>query len=436
MEPLQNGNETSPLQHLLIGAGALIVVVLTVVGAIFLAMQDLPQEDEATPTAAVSLSPTASVVNPTTPAPTPPTFTPTATVADTETPVPAATFTDTPEPPPVETTQVPPTETPVDTVDTPTATNTSETPPTSTPVPSPPTATATPAELTNCGTPPPPGWNVAYTVQENEDLESIALRSGTSVFDVQQKNCMRDNNPEPGTVIYLPATPATVTPVPTSTAVPTRGPTPTRTGTPVAPRIISVIARQTDSEIIVIVEGENLRTREQGFRAELVGPTVISLNLGQARTNSSFEASAPIPADLPDTLPRGAYDLVVINPGGQLDTREGVFPPSNATPTATPAPPVISQVSPSAGSISEDVRLTVQGSNFRPLEPGFKVEIQSDDGTLSVELPVNEDDKPATSTSFDVIISAGDLVVGTYDLLVSNPDGQTDIERDAYDAIE
>ena len=105
------------------------------------------------------------------------------------------------------------------------------------------------------------------------------------------------------------------------------------------------------------------------------------------------------------------------------------------TPTPTPAPPEITRVSPSSGRISEDVRLTVQGRNFRPLEPGFLVELQSDDGTLTVVLPVDESVRPATSTSFDVIITSGTLTTGTYDLLVTNPDGQTDIERDAYDAL-
>jgi hypothetical protein len=159
--------------------------------------------------------------------------------------------------------------------------------------------------------------------------------------------------------------------------------------------------------------------------------TRIELQLGDARTSSSFEASAPV-----SELEMGEYDLVVINPDGLLDIREEVYPPKDTTPTPTPAPPEITRVSPSSGKISEDVRLTVQGRNFRPLEPSFLVEIQSDDGTLTVELPVDESVRPATSTSFDVLILSGSLERGLYDLLVTNPDGQTDIERFAYDAIE
>ena len=219
--------------------------------------------------------------------------------------------------------------------------------------------------------------------------------------------------------------------------MPQQGPTATRTSTPIAPRISSVIARQTDTDIIVIVEGENFRSREGGFRAELVGPTTIALTLGQARTDTSFEASAPIPTDLPADLPTGAYDLVVINPSGRLDTRTDVFPPSDAPATATPLPPEITRVSPTSGNISEDVRITIQGRNFRPLESGFRVEVRSTDGNTSVDLGIDQTVRPATGTSFDVVLRSGDLSSGgTYDILVTNPDGQTDIERSAYTAIQ
>jgi hypothetical protein len=266
-------------------------------------------------------------------------------------------------------------------------------------------------------------------------LNSLADRTNLSVFDLQQVNCLESFTIFPGDIVYLPFTPPTATPSPTRAPTGTRRPTPTRTATPINPRIVSVVARLTPTEIVVVVQGENFRSRERGFRAELVGPTTIPLQLGEARTSTSFEAFAPVPLDLPADLPRGTYDLVVINPNGRLDTERGVFPPSNATATPTPAPPEITRVSPSTGRVSEDVRLTVQGRNFRPLLPGFLVEIRSDDGSLTVELPVDESVRPATSTSFDVIITAGTLTRGIYDLLVTNPNGQTDIERDAYEAI-
>ena len=423
MESISNENEkSSPLQRILIGVGALAVIVLTVVAAVFLTIQDLPEE--ATPTSAVV------VISP------PPTFTPSPTSPPptlTQPPSPI----DTAVPPTVPTVAEEPTVT-----DTPTATNTPT--PTVTPTP---TDTPTPIVIVITAPPepatdvpvvgpcqPPPSW-IAYTVQTGDTLNSLANRTGLSVFDLQQVNCLETFTILPGDIVYLPFDPPTPTPSPTRAPTVTRLPTLTRTATPIAPRILTVVARQTDTEIVVFVQGENFRSREAGFRAQLVGPTTIELTLGEARTSSSFEAFAPIPGDLPAILPRGAYDLVVINPNGRLDTERGVFPPGDATPTPTPAPPEITRVSPSSGRISDDVRLTVQGRNFRPLEPGFLVEIRSDDGTLTVALPVDESVRPATSTSFDVIITSGTLTAGTYDLLVTNPNGQTDIERDAYDAL-
>ena len=423
MESFSNENgKSSLLQRILIGVGALIVIGLTVVAAVFLTVQDLPEE--ATPTSVVVIISPPAIVTPT---PTRPISTPTQALLPPDTAVvpttPAAeaptvteappTATDTPLPPP-------PTATPTQVVLVVTATA------------APATATPVPVAVGTCQL--PPTW-VAYTVQTGDTLNSLADRTNRSVFDLQQVNCLESFTILPGDTIYLPFTPPSPTPSPTRAPTGTRRPTPTRTATPINPRIINVVARQTDTEIVVVVQGENFRSREQGFRAELVGPTTIELQLGEARTSTSFEAFAPIPSDLPVILPRGAYDLVVINPFGGLDTERGVFPPSDATPTPTPAPPEITRVSPSSGRISEDVRLTIQGRNFRPLEPGFLVEIRSDDGTLTADLPVDQSVRPATSTSFDVIVTAGTLTTGTYDLLVTNPNGQTDIERDAYDAI-
>ncbi len=436
MEPLQNGNKsTSTLQRVAIGAGAFIVVALTVVSAVFLAMQELP-EDGVSP--APGTPPTdITQINPTsestiTPVRTPPTATATTEAPDpTNTSVPPPTEpapTDTP-PPPVEETDEPlPSDTPL----LPDNTNTPEPPvATNTPVQVTATFTAIPAEVTNCGTAPPEGW-VPYTVQLGDTFNSLATRTNISVFELQEANCLRDI--QIGNPLYLPFLP----PTPTTTSTPTPSgaspPTVTRTGTPIAPKISDVLTQQTDTEIIVIVKGENFRSREAGFRAELVGPTTITLTLGQARTSTNFEASAPIPDNLPAILPQGSYDLVVINPNGQLDTRTNVFPPGAATPTATPAPPQISQVSPSSGSVSEDRTLTIIGNHFRPLESGFKVELRHENGDLTVEVSVTEDSRPATNTSFDVLVKANQLKNGGYDLLVTNPNGQTAIEEDAYEA--
>jgi LysM repeat protein len=428
MAPQDNGNgndndTSSPVQRLLIGAGTLIVVILTVVGAVFLAMQDVSEQS----TPAAQTPATVAVVVPTpetdtpvsspTPIPTP-TITPTSTdsspsATPSATNPPAAVATNTAVPAPTNT--FPPPATPVPEQ------------PTATPVPPP---SATPAEMTACQ--PPPNW-VSYEVKVGDTLNIISSLTNSSVAELQTVNCLNSFTIRPGDVIFVPFTPPTVTPTSPPPATPLPRPSPTRTSTPIAPRINTTLVEIDLNEnlVKVFVTGENFRSREQGFRAELQGFTTIPLTLGEARTSTSFEATAPL-----DELPLGKYSLVVINPNGELTIRENVYPPSNATPTATPAPPEITRVSPASGQISDDVRLTIQGRNFKPLEASFRVELQSEDGAVTEEVNIDESIRPATSTSFDVLVLSGLLVRGRYDLLVTNPDGQTDIERLAYEAVE
>jgi LysM repeat protein len=436
MAPHDNDNDndketSSPIQRLLIGAGTLIVVVLTVIGAVFLAMQDV--SDQGTPLAQTptqSNTPVAAAASATPP-----------TVSAINTPVPA-TSTPIPTPPATETATVTPSPTFLPATETnvpPTGTGTLVPPPTNTVPPLPDTSTpvppsppsATPVEsLGACQ--PPAGW-VSYEVQVGDTLNILSELTNSSVAELQTVNCLDSFTIRPLDIIFLPFTPPTVTPTPLPAATRPLAPTPTRTSTPIAPRINTTLVDVDLGEnlVKVFVTGENFRSQEVGFRAELQGLTTIRLTLGDARTSTSFEATAPL-----DELTLGDYSLVVINPNGRLAIKENVYPPSNATPTPTPAPPEITRVSPSSGQISTDIRLTVQGRNFEPLEASFRVELQIEDGTFNKELNVDEGVRPATSTSFDVLVPAGELVAGRYDLLVTNPDGQTDIERLTYEAVE
>jgi LysM repeat protein len=403
----------------------LIVIVLTVAAAIILGTQGF-QNGEATPVQ-TSTSTAAVVLAATTPPPAvaTPTFTPTTPPTEPPTLPPAATQTPTEEP-----TQPPPTATL-----------------TNTPLPAPPTDTATPIILVVTATPapgaqqptspsgvcqPPPNW-INYVVQAGDTLNDLATRTQTTVFDLQDVNCLDSFAIQPGQSLYLPTEPPPPTPRPEPTATGTRLPTPTRTSTPITPIIREVLVRidQTIPEFRVIVTGENFRSREQGFRAELVGPTTFELQLGEARTSTSFEAFAPIT----DELLAGEYDLVVINPDGRTAIRPRVFPPSNATPTATPQPPRIDRVTPDEGRVNRDVRVTIEGRSFGPFTAGFEVELIPRDGGSSRFYQPNEDDRPATSTRFDILILTGDLTPGLYDVRVTNPDRQFDTEVSGYEAL-
>ncbi len=409
MEPFNENETTSNLQRILIGVGTLIVVVLTVIVAIFLAMQE-PEDEEPTPLA--QISPTAPVVVITnTPTTAPPTFT--ATLAPPPTDTPSAT----PEPPPA----------------------TTQAPPTATSAPVEPTFTTTPVVIIITPTPqppqpdtggvcqPPPSWTT-YQVQVGDTLNSLSARTNVSVFDLQQVNCLESFTIRPGQVIYLPFTPPTFTPTPVPTPTGTRSATPTRTPTAIAPVISNVVPDRVDADsasVIITVIGRNFKPRESGFRVELRGPQSVMLSLSGLGSDTNFDAVVP------PGLPIGTYDIVVTNANNRTGVRESAFIIGEAPPTATSAPgPIIDSVDPEEGFNNRDVTIAVRGRNFRPNEFGFQVQLRvGQDIRAELDLVGS-----ASTTSFNAVIPAG-LTPGLYDLWVINPDSQEDVEPAAYESL-
>lgn len=421
--PSPNGNTTtSSIQRLAIAAGALIVVILTVVIALFLAAQDLPEGGQTpvslvSPTATATGRPTTAPALPSPSPTTPPTETPSATptpsatLEPTGTPLPSPTGTDTPVP----LTPTPP-PTPVIIIVTPT------------PLPVTPQTGGGVCQ-------PPPTW-VIYQVQAGDTLNSLASRTNTTVFDLQQVNCLPSITLQPGQTIYLPFTPPP--PTQTPTAVPTRpsGPTPTRSPTPTSPQIDSVTPSRVDeiaaqNEVVITVLGRNFRSQEAGFTVELRGPQSVTLQLTGVRSDTNFEAIVP------PNLRVGTYDLVVTNPNtDRAGIRSSAYTIGPAPPTDTPAaPPDINDFTPASGSISEQITLIVQGRNFRPNQSGFRVELRKTSGNFKVELDVLNDPAP-NDRSFSALIPANTLEVGNYNLVVTNPDGQLDIAPGEYVAFQ
>jgi hypothetical protein len=158
-----------------------------------------------------------------------------------------------------------------------------------------------------------------------DTLNSLSLRTNTSVYELQQVNCLESFTLQIGQVIYLPFTP----PTPTVTHTPTpRTPTPTpsRTGTPTAtprpPEIFGIVPDEgvNTAQTIVAIQGRNFEPDQEGFRAELrTGGTKVLLELGELRTTSSFEAIVPA------GLPPDVYDLWVVNSDDQFDIRSSAY---------------------------------------------------------------------------------------------------------------
>ncbi|MCB0164946.1 MAG: LysM peptidoglycan-binding domain-containing protein [Anaerolineae bacterium] len=420
---MSNGSETSStMQRLLIGAATLIVIVLTVAAAIFLAIprSETPTPPPVTATTSVQLPATATPTSILTPSPIVETATPSATpeqptqtVGQADTPTATATPTNTTAPPP------PPraTDTPTRAVIIVTATSV---PPTFTPNP--------------CA--PPQGW-VEYVVRPGDTLSSLAQKVNIGQTDLQQTNCLASSVLIPGQSIYLPFIPPEATVTNTTTPLPSPTSTRPSTPTPIAPIIDEVDARDvaTDDpavrQIIVVAIGRNFRPREAGFKAELTGPTLIQLDVDLSSSNTSVRGTKLVAESLVTGLVPGTYDLIITNPDGRSDIANGVYP--RGTPTPTPPPPDIFDVSPSSGRITEQVTLTITGQNFIPRD--IRVQLQrSVGGGTTFELDV--ENSTATATSLRAIIRANQLSqTGSYDVIVINRDNQTAVEREAYDAI-
>ncbi|MFN8458359.1 MAG: LysM peptidoglycan-binding domain-containing protein [Anaerolineae bacterium] len=322
-----NGNNSSsPLQRILIAAGTLIVIALTVIIAVLLAVQPTPPGVTVTP----AVTATAVVVGPSlTFTPLPPTFTPTSgAIAASVTPLP---------PTPAPTTALPPTNTSVPVPPTPTPFVATATPmvivvtPTSLPV-TPTTAGAAPGNTP--GVCQPPATWVAYTVQAGDTLNTLAARTGASVFDLQQVNCLQNFTLQSGQVVYLPINPPTPTATGTATPVtpsPTPSATPTQTSTPRPPEIFEIAISLARDKITI--KGRNFEPNpSQGFRVELTGltGTLPPLVLGDLRSSTGFEVI------IPSTVPAGDYDLRVINPDNQFVQRRITLPVLPPTPTTSP----------------------------------------------------------------------------------------------------
>lgn len=421
MPPSSNGNAPgSSFQRVAIAAGTLIVVLLTVVIALFLAAEDFNQPETPAQTPVAVASPTTPSITIDTPTALvlPPTATPSPTDLLTATP----TLTDTPEP------TVPPPPPPTGT---------------DTPVPAPPADTATPVVIIVTATPvpgatssatgacqPPPNW-VAYQAQSGDTLDSLARRIGSSVFELQQVNCLQSVNLRTGQSVYLPSIPPTPTETRTPGPTPRAGDTPTRTPTAIRPIVDDVVPDRVDentaqSEVVITVLGRNFNPSASGFRVELRGPQSVLLQLGDVRSDTNFDAIVP------SNLPVGTYDIVVTNPNSdRAGVKESAYVIGEAPPTVTPSPrPIISDFSPKSGSRSAEITLTITGSFFQPNDSDFVVQLQRGGNVFDLDLGDNR-----TSTSFQAIIRPNQLSqTGDYDLVVTNPDGQSDIADDPYRA--
>ncbi len=100
-----------------------------------------------------------------------------------------------------------------------------------TPTPSPtPIPTATGLSQAACHIVVPGGW-VGYRIQAGDTLSGLAARVGVSMAKLRSVNCLPGPQINTGNILYVPAPPATATPVPTRTPTHTATSTSTSTST-------------------------------------------------------------------------------------------------------------------------------------------------------------------------------------------------------------
>ncbi len=160
---------------------------------------------------------------------------------------------------------------------------------------------------------------------------------------------------------------------------------------------------------------------------ELTRRAVDTLAAGESRNIPEFFVTIPT-GWLDDTAYIGAivdsFDLILeLNE----DNNTATFNIQIIQP-----PPIISNVSPSSGLVSKNVRLTIQGENFQPQADDFTVQLEK--GNSSPILLAIDRSRPASNTSFEVLIRPNTVLPDLYDLRVTNPDGQSDIKFNAYEA--
>lgn len=291
---------------ILTGVVAIGGVMLTLVAAILLSLQDLP-----VPTQPPLPTPILIQPSPGTP---PPPDTPTPwLVPPTSTPIPTS------PPPPVEPTATPPAEaTPA--------------PPTSTPV----IIAPTPELCT-----PPAGW-IPVAVQSGDTLTSLAYRHNTSASQLMQANCLLDQTLSIGQVIFVP--PGVVPP-----------PSPPPCGPPAnwVPYTVQSgdtlysLAERTHTPVNAIVQANCLRSDNIFVGQRLWLPySPPTLTFTPSITPSATKTATATPgAETPTPSPTTGVDTptptLTSEPTDTPSPTQSPTPTPTASPTATQTPPPV-----------------------------------------------------------------------------------------------
>jgi spore germination protein YaaH len=185
-----------------------------------------------------------------------------------------------------------------------------------------------------CG--PPAHW-VRYTVQPGDTKYSLAQRRNTTVYAIDLANCFRPLLA--GSQIFLPPLPVTPTPIPTATATATLTPTPTATGTatvmPTSTPTMTVTATAT------LLPTATATATITGTPTSTVMPTATPTGTVPP-TATATATSTPTPT--PTATPVTATPTATSQPTATATPLPATSTPTSqptATPTPTPTPTAV-----------------------------------------------------------------------------------------------
>ncbi len=255
----------------------------------------------------------------------------------------------------------------------------------------------------------------------------VAEASATPTNTLQAAGATDTPLPEEPTETPLPPT-ATDTPPAPQPDTPTSLPPPPPTETP-TPQPVADTPTTPPTEVAVVGTPPRCQAPADWVEYEaVVGDTYNNL-----AERTGVAVADLLDVNCPETAtlrPRETVYLPFIPPTPTATFTPGPTSPPAATPTrtGTPVRPEIDDVAPDRADegYSEPIIITVLGKNFFTRGSGFRAELR---GPQNVPLELRE--VTLSEISFEAIVPAG-LPDGTYDLVVTNPDGKSDIFTRAF----
>jgi LysM repeat protein len=192
---------------------------------------------------------------------------------------------------------------------------------------------ATPPPRPACG---PPGHWVQYQVQRGDTKYSLARSRGTTIYAIDLANCFRPLLA--GSFIYLPPLPATATPLPIATATVTSMPFPTipATSTPTATSTVVATATATGTAVPTVTATSTTAptATATGTAVPTNTPTGTPPTITATPTLSPTPTATATATTQPSPTPTSTSDPTATPTNQPTATAT----PTAVTPTATPMP--------------------------------------------------------------------------------------------------